>query len=48
MSHLKIAVDGPGGAGKSSVCREVARRLNLLYIGTGALYRTVGLYVKRK
>ena len=48
MSHLKIAVDGPGGAGKSSVCREVARRLNLLYIDTGALYRTVGLYVKRK
>lgn len=47
MSHLKIAVDGPGGAGKSSVCKEVARRLNLLYIDTGALYRTVGLYVKR-
>ncbi len=48
MSHLKIAVDGPGGAGNSSVCKEVARRLNLLYIDTGALYRTVGLYVKRK
>ena len=47
MSHLKVAVDGPGGAGKSSVCKEVARRLNLLYIDTGALYRTVGLYVKR-
>ena len=47
MSHLKIAVDGPGGAGKSSVCKQVARRLNLLYIDTGALYRTVGLYVKR-
>ena len=47
MSHLKIAVDGPGGAGKSSVCKEVARRLNLLYIDTGALYRTVGLFVKR-
>ena len=47
MSHLKIAVDGPGGAGKSSVCKEVARRLNLLYIDTGALYRTVGLYIKR-
>ena len=47
MPHLKIAVDGPGGAGKSSVCKQVARRLNLLYIDTGALYRTVGLYVKR-
>ncbi|MBR4335846.1 MAG: (d)CMP kinase [Clostridia bacterium] len=47
MSHLKIAVDGPGGAGKSSVCKQVARRLNLLYIDTGALYRTVGLYIKR-
>ena len=47
MSHMKIAVDGPGGAGKSTVCKEVARRLGLLYIDTGALYRTVGLYIKR-
>ncbi|MDR0987403.1 MAG: (d)CMP kinase [Ruminococcus sp.] len=38
---MKIAVDGPAGAGKSSVCMEVARRLNINYLDTGALYRSV-------
>jgi cytidylate kinase len=36
-----IAVDGPSGSGKSSVCREVARRLGLRYLDTGAMYRAV-------
>lgn len=39
MSTLVIAVDGPSGSGKSSVSREVARRLGLAYLDTGAMYR---------
>ncbi len=42
----KIAIDGPGGAGKSSVAKAVARELNITYVDTGALYRTIGLYVR--
>lgn len=44
---LHIAIDGPGGAGKSSVAKAVAKRLNILYVDTGALYRTVGLFVRQ-
>ncbi len=36
-----IAIDGPAGAGKSTVAKEIARRLNYLYIDTGAMYRAV-------
>ncbi|KPV43552.1 (d)CMP kinase [Alicyclobacillus ferrooxydans] len=39
--HISIAVDGPAGAGKSTVARAVAKRLGLLYVDTGAMYRTV-------
>jgi cytidylate kinase len=39
---LNIAIDGPVGAGKSSIAREVARRLNILHLDTGAMYRAVG------
>jgi CMP/dCMP kinase len=38
-----VAIDGPSGAGKSTVARAVAKRLGLLYLDTGALYRAVGL-----
>ncbi len=38
---LVVAVDGPSGSGKSSVCREVARRLELRYLDTGAMYRAL-------
>ena len=38
-----VAIDGPGGAGKSTTAREVARRLGLSYLDTGALYRCVAL-----
>ena len=41
-----IAIDGPGGAGKSSIAKAVAKKLDILYVDTGALYRTVGLFVK--
>ncbi len=39
---LNIAIDGPVGAGKSSIAREVARRLNILHLDTGAMYRALG------
>ena len=42
---LRIAIDGPGGAGKSTIAKALAKRLDIVYVDTGALYRTVGLYV---
>ena len=46
--HKSIAVDGPSGAGKSPLAKLLARRLGFLYVDTGAIYRTVGLYVARQ
>ncbi|MDO4582013.1 MAG: (d)CMP kinase [Bacillota bacterium] len=43
----QIAIDGPAGAGKSTVARQVARRLDWLYIDTGAMYRAIGLLALR-
>ncbi|MEW6448108.1 MAG: (d)CMP kinase [Bacillota bacterium] len=40
---MRIAIDGPAGAGKSTVAKEVARRLGYAYIDTGAMYRAVAL-----
>lgn len=45
MRNLKIAVDGPSGAGKSSLARALAHELGLIYVDTGALYRTIGLFM---
>lgn len=45
---INIAIDGPAGAGKSSVAKLVAKELGYIYVDTGALYRTVGLYSIRK
>lgn len=42
-----IAIDGPAGAGKSTVTRQVAKALNLLYLDTGAMYRAIAWLVKR-
>ena len=42
---IRIAIDGPGGAGKSSVAKAVASRLQIVYVDTGALYRTIGMYM---
>ena len=46
MSHIQIAIDGPSGAGKSSLSKAVARELGIIYVDTGALYRTVGFYAR--
>ena len=44
---IQVAIDGPGGAGKSTVSKAVAAKLGIVYVDTGALYRTIGLYVRR-
>ena len=43
-----VAIDGPAGAGKSTISRKAAAELGFIYIDTGALYRTVGLNAMRK
>lgn len=43
----KVAIDGPAGAGKSTISKKVASRLGFVYIDTGAMYRTVGLKAVR-
>ena len=43
-----VAIDGPSGAGKSTLARAAAGRLGILYVDTGAIYRTIGLYVQRR
>lgn len=47
MKKMAIAIDGPSGAGKSSIAKALAKKLNIIYVDTGAIYRTVGLYVYR-
>lgn len=43
---ISIAIDGPGGAGKSTISKEVAKRAGIIYVDTGALYRTVGYFAR--
>lgn len=43
---IQIAIDGPSGAGKSTVAKALAAKLGIVYVDTGALYRTVGYYVR--
>lgn len=45
---MKIAIDGPAGAGKSVTAKAIAKNLGFIYVDTGALYRGIGLYVIRK
>lgn len=45
---VAIALDGPAGAGKSSIAKTVAKILDYIYVDTGALYRTIGLAASRK
>lgn len=42
---IRIAIDGPGGAGKSSVAKAVSKALGIIYVDTGALYRNIGLFM---
>ena len=44
---INVAIDGPAGAGKSTISRRAAASLGFIYIDTGALYRTVGLHALR-
>lgn len=46
--HYQIAIDGPSGAGKSTIAKALAARLGIVYVDTGALYRTIGYYVRQK
>ena len=48
LKPYTIAIDGPTGAGKSSLAREIAKRRALTYIDTGAMYRAIGLHVLRR
>ena len=43
-----IAIDGPAGAGKSTIARRVARELSFIYVDTGAMYRAMALYLLRR
>ena len=47
MGHFNIAVDGPAGAGKSTIARMVAEKLGFVYVDTGAMYRTMALHFIR-
>lgn len=44
---FNVAIDGPAGAGKSTIARAVAKKLNLIYVDTGAMYRAMALLVLR-
>lgn len=48
MKNIAIAIDGPAGAGKSSIARAVALKLQYIYVDTGALYRAIGYFAARK
>ena len=48
MDRISIAIDGPGGAGKSTFAKRMAERFGFLYVDTGAIYRTVGLRALRE
>lgn len=47
MNYKSIAIDGPAGAGKSTLARQAAKKLGFLYVDTGAIYRTVALKTLR-
>ena len=43
MKNIQIAIDGPAGAGKSTIAKLIANNLNYIYIDTGAMYRAITL-----
>lgn len=48
LNYLQIAIDGPAGAGKSSIAKELAKKFKYIYIDTGAMYRALTLVVMEK
>ena len=48
QKSFNIAIDGPAGAGKSTIARLAAKRLGFVYVDTGAMYRAIALYFLRK
>lgn len=48
MKKINIAIDGPAGAGKSTIAKSLAKDRNMVYVDTGAMYRAIGLYCSRK
>lgn len=48
LAKIAVAIDGPAGAGKSTVAKEVAKAAGIIYVDTGAMYRAVALYNIRK
>ena len=48
MKHYSIAIDGPAGAGKSTIAKKVAKHLNFIYVDTGAMYRAYTLATLNK
>ena len=47
MSY-NVAIDGPAGAGKSTIAKQIAKRMGLIYVDTGAMYRAMALYMIRE
>jgi len=47
MKYFSIAIDGPAGAGKSTIAKRIAKKLNFIYVDTGAMYRAMALYFIR-
>ncbi|WP_244971256.1 (d)CMP kinase [Vallitalea guaymasensis] len=47
MDIINIAIDGPAGAGKSTIAKKIAKELDIIYVDTGAMYRAFGLYCIR-
>lgn len=45
---FNIAIDGPAGAGKSTIAKAVAKKLNMIYVDTGAMYRAMALFMLRE
>lgn len=48
MKKINIAIDGPAGAGKSTIAKALAKEMNMIYVDTGAMYRAIGLHCTRK
>lgn len=48
MERFAIAIDGPAGSGKSTIAKIIAKKLNIIYVDTGAMYRAIALYFIKK